>query len=212
VKRIYKTLNPVEPRVKELGKLHQLFLSSLIEQTDKTGLHFTSYYSRLSYLITANLWPQKARFLLHSFRKAHQLASDHSTEDLLRLAKWSLEFLTTGEKHQLETKALYEIFKIDRPVSITFEPLIEVVLIEVLSDNKRLIAQRVDEPYDKITITYADPERNEDYTPIIEDIVSQELLPLQAILHEVQIAADGLHSPSKIICCNFGVGVFFFFW
>ena len=199
MKRIYKTLNPVEPRVKELGKLHQLFLSSLIEQTDKTGLHFTSYYSRLSYLITANLWPQKARFLLHSFRKAHQLASDHSTEDLLRLAKWSLEFLTTGEKHQLETKALYEIFKIDRPVSITFEPLIEVVIIEVLSDNKRLIAQRVDEPYDKITITYADPERNEDYTPIIEDIVSQELLPLQAILHEVQIAADGLHSPSKII-------------
>ena len=197
--REYKALNPLDPRVKELGKLHQIYLHYLTEETDKTGLHFTSSYSRLSYLITANLWSRKGSFLLHSFRKAHQLSSDYSVEDLLQLAKWATDFLTTGKMPPLETKALYERFKINRPVSVTFEPLIEVVITDVLLDNKRIIAQRVDEPYDKITVTYGDPERNEDYTPIIDDIVAQELLPMQAILHEVQIAADGLHSPSKII-------------
>ncbi len=199
VNRRYKALNPIEPQVKELGKQHQIFLNYLTVHTDKTGLHFTSSYSRLSYLITTNLWSKKASFLLHSFRKAHQLSNRYSLEDLLRLGKWATEFLSSSKISPLESKALYETFKIERPESVTFEPLIEVIIKEILSEGKRFIAQRVDEPYDKITVSYGNPERNEDYTAIIEDIAMQELLPLQAILHEVQIAADGLHSPSKII-------------
>ena len=196
---IYKALNPIEPRVKELGKLHQIFLNYLTEHTDQTGLQFTSSFSRLSYLITTNLWSKKASFLLHSFRKAHQLSHNYSVEDLIRLGEWASQFLVTSKIAPIETTALYEIFKIDRPESITFEPLIEVIITDILLDTKRMIVQRLDEPYDKITVTYGDPERNEDYTPIIEDIAAQGLLPIQAVLHEVQIAADGLHSPSKII-------------
>ena len=196
---IYKALNPIEPRVKELGKLHQIFLNYLTEHTDQTGLQFTSSFSRLSYLITTNLWSKKASFLLHSFRKAHQLSHNYSVEDLIRLGEWASQFLVTSKIAPIETTALYEIFKIDRPESITFEPLIEVIITDILLDTKRMIVQRIDEPYDKITVTYGDPERNEDYTPIIEDLAAQGLLPIQAVLHEVQIAADGLHSPSKII-------------
>jgi len=144
VNRIYKALNPLEPRVQELGKLHQIFLNYLTEHTDQTGLQFTSSFSRLSYLITTNLWSKKASFLLHSFRKAHQLSSNYSVEDLIRLGKWAAQFLLSSKMPSLETKTLYEIFKID--------------------------SQCIDEPYDKITVTYGDPERNEDYTPIINDI------------------------------------------
>jgi len=151
-----------------LGKLHQIFLNYLTEHTDQTGLQFTSSFSRLSYLITTNLWSKKASFLLHSFRKAHQLSSNYSVEDLIRLGKWAAQFLLSSKMPSLETKTLYEIFKIDRPESVTFQPLMEVIITDILLDNKRMIAQCIDEPY-------------------------------EAVLHEVQIAADGLHSPSKII-------------
>ncbi len=189
---------------KDVVQIQYNLLQQLIsKQTSEEHLHFSTLFARIAYVCQKYKIPGIIQYETHLFRKAYQRLDEYDDRDIVSLGYKILVNLVSLIYEEsipldLSQYAKYRTPLLDRKTEIqSFVPLLEVVLMEDLTDKEQFLAGT--ETGEKIRIAYNLSDRNENFNPTIELIKEEFKLPITLNLIDVEIDKEGVHRPRAFV-------------
>ncbi len=175
----------------------------LSKQTSEEHLHFSTLFSRVTYVCQKHKVPGVLQYETHLFRKAHQHLSQYDAADIKQLG-YKVLLCLVGLIYEesiplsLSSLATYRSPLLDRKVKIkSFQPSVEVVLVEDLPTED--VFRACTDNGAEIKVAYHISDRNENFNDSIALLKTKFKLPITVNLIDVEIDQSGIYRPKAFV-------------
>ncbi len=181
------------------SRISQLYKYVLTHTTDRYNINFTSIFSRLSFLISSYNLSGKESYLLHRFRKAEGVDDQD-----INLGIYCIKILTY-KAYEIPfdlgdaKSTLLQYYSPTVNSRNKFIPQERVLIKEIDIESKIIYAQQTEEPFEEKIVNFGDPERNEDFTPLMASLLEYNLLPIFCNLVNVAVEESGSYVPDSFV-------------
>jgi DNA replication ATP-dependent helicase Dna2 len=191
----------------QLKQYIELFHTIIEEATNQDYVNFTTLFSRIAYLGSKFDIPKHILSYAHQFRKGFEakLITSETISFYTELGEKTCGLLMAvlwqqgNVKDFLLTPRSYDYFKPIQKKYKKYTHLLEVLISEVDTDMKRFLFYDDEDAIEPKTAIYNIHDHNETFTPSIEVLKRNKMLPIHANLLECSIDEDGNFIPQAIV-------------
>lgn len=209
-KALEKSLLPEKPLLGRLERLDKFVKYAVAYISDKENLFFSSYFSRISFIINKYGISGRDSYLIHTFRKLFPIKSEFS-EKHFELGKYVLHqliFKCLGVKLNIDVRNIdfSDFLKKDEPAEYeSFRSYLKVYFKCIAADNKSFIV--LDDQDREIIVDFSEPETNSELAGMIKQFEKWNSLPVKASLFDVRISSDRCQASHFVLEPDFLVDV-----